>query len=304
MKEIYPILKKFLSQAHTDNLKVNEFPKEWAGFQLRVSFGQGQPARIPWIAFLSPEMKVTRGIYPVYLYYKTGKVLILAYGVSETEEPEVNWPVEVQNSATTIENHFKGDIPRYGSSFIFKSYSVIEPEKNVSFFDVESNKEAREKDINDDLSKILGVYEGIVSKAPVEPGLFYMEKQLEDFLIENWNHTELGREFDLIIEEGVLVSQQFKTEIGPIDILARDKKTGDYVVIELKKNQTSDDTVGQIARYVGWVKKHKSDGKGVKGIIIAGSYDKKLDYALKAFEGLDLDVYLYKVDFSLKEFGR
>ena len=112
----------------------------------------------------------------------------------------------------------------------------------------------------------------------------------------------MGKKYDLIIEEGELVSQQFKTDIGPIDILAKDKKIGSYVVIELKKNQTSDDTIGQIARYIGWVKKHRANGKGVKGIIIAGSYDKKLDYAIKAFEGLDIDVYLYKVDFQLSEF--
>ena len=84
-------------------------------------------------------------------------------------------------------------------------------------------------------------------------GLFYMEKQLEDFLILNWENTELGKKYELIVEEGELISQQFRTDIGPIDILARDKRTGTYVVIELKKNQTSDDTVGQLARYMGWI---------------------------------------------------
>ena len=64
-----------------------------------------------------------------------------------------------------------------------------------------------------------------------------METQLEDFIIYNWKNTELGKRFDLIIEEGELVSQQYRTEIGNMDILAKDKKTGDYVVIELKKNQ-------------------------------------------------------------------
>ena len=53
-----------------------------------------------------------------------------------------------------------------------------------------------------------------------------------------------------------------------------------FHVIELKRNQSSDDTFGQLTRYLGWVKRHLKD-ENVKGIIIAGKYDKKLDYALE-----------------------
>jgi len=226
----------------------------------------------------------------------------LAYGVSETEESEANWPIEIQNSTISIENYLKTNIPRYGSSYIFKAYKMWATNGNLNLSDANSDKQLSEKEINDDLAKLLETYQTIVAKAPSEPGLFYMEKQLEDFIVNNWSNTELGKKYNLIVEDGELISQQFQTDIGPIDILAIDKKTGEYIVIELKKNQTSDDTIGQIARYVGWVKKHKANGVGVKGIIIAGSYDKKLDYALKAFEGLDVDVYLYRVDFKLTEF--
>ncbi|MBI3956999.1 MAG: DUF91 domain-containing protein, partial [Candidatus Kerfeldbacteria bacterium] len=71
-----------------------------------------------------------------------------------------------------------------------------------------------------------------------DPSLFYMESQLEDFLINNWEKTEFGKKYDLIEEDGALVSQQFRTDIGIIDILAKDKKTTQLVVIELKKSQT------------------------------------------------------------------
>ena len=67
-------------------------------------------------------------------------------------------------------------------------------------------------------------------EAHIGQGLFYMEKKLEDFIIENWNKTEFGKKYDLIEEEGELISQQFKTDIGFIDILAKDKKTKNYVV--------------------------------------------------------------------------
>jgi hypothetical protein len=133
-----------------------------------------------------------------------------------------------------------------------------------------------------------------------DPALFYMESQLEDFLMENWDKTELGKKYDLIEEDGEEISQQYRTGIGKIDILAQDKETKHLVVIELKKNQTSDDTVGQLARYMGWLEEHKTNGTPTKGIIIAARYDKRLYYALKKLK--DTEVYLYRVDFRLEEF--
>jgi restriction system protein len=109
----------------------------------------------------------------------------------------------------------------------------------------------------------------------------------------------LGKRFDLIIEEGVLVSQQYPTDAGKIDILAKDKKTKSFVVIELKKNQTSDETVGQLTRYMGCIMKKKND-KNVKGIIIAAEFDKKLEYSMSVVP--NIEVFLYQVDFKLSEF--
>jgi restriction system protein len=129
-------------------------------------------------------------------------------------------------------------------------------------------------------------------------GLFYMEKQLEDFIIHNWEETELGKRYNLIFEEGELKSQQYRTDIGIIDILAKDKIEDNFVVIELKRNQTSDDTVGQITRYMGWIKTNLGDEK-VKGVIVAGKYDQKLDYAQPMVEGLE--VFLYELNFKLSE---
>jgi hypothetical protein len=132
--------------------------------------------------------------------------------------------------------------------------------------------------------------------------LFYMESQLEDFLVENWDKTELGKKYVLLEENGELVSQQYKTDIGIIDILAKEKGTENYVVIELKRNQTSDDTVGQIARYMGWIDEHRAKAPNTKGVIIAGKYDEKLNYALKKIK--DVEVFIYKVDFQLEEHKR
>lgn len=131
--------------------------------------------------------------------------------------------------------------------------------------------------------------------------LFYMEKELENFLIKNWEKTELGKKYDLIDEDGKF-SQQYPTDVGPIDILVKDKKDGTYVVIELKRDQTNDATVGQLARYMGWVEENKTNGKSTRGIIITGGYDEKLYYASKKIIGCE--IYIYQVDFKLGEFKK
>lgn len=297
------ILRQFIVQSQAGDLKTSSYPKTWDDFHVKVSFGMGAPARIPWIAFLAPEMQVSKGFYPVYLYYKEQGTLVLSYGISETESFSQAWPLEVMNSAETIESFFNSPVPRYGDSFVFKAYKV---DSNKKLIHNNTDTEVTDVDLDADLSTLLEYYRKAIGKtiqdesSPISQGVFYMEKQLEDFLIENWDKTELGKKYDLIIEEGELVSQQYRTAVGPIDILAKEKGTNTFVVIELKKNQTSDDTVGQVARYMGWLTAHKANGNLVKGIIIAATFDQRLDYALKVVK--NVEVYLYEVDFKLKEF--
>lgn len=41
-------------------------------------------------------------------------------------------------------------------------------------------------------------------------------------------------------------------------------------MIELKKGRTEDETVGQVLRYMGWVRAHLSPEKDVRGVIVLG----------------------------------
>ena len=56
-----------------------------------------------------------------------------------------------------------------------------------------------------------------------DPTTFALEKHLEDFLVENWNQTPLGKKYDIFEDEGQLVGQQYPSDTGPIDILAVSK---------------------------------------------------------------------------------
>jgi restriction system protein len=131
-----------------------------------------------------------------------------------------------------------------------------------------------------------------------DPSTFAMEKHLEDFLIENWENTELGKNYNIYTEDGEKIGQQYETEIGIIDILgiSKDKKT--LLVVELKRGRTSDVVVGQIQRYMGFIKEELAEaGQDVKGVLIALEDDKKLKYALSVTSNIEF--YKYKIDFKL-----
>ena len=49
-----------------------------------------------------------------------------------------------------------------------------------------------------------------------------------------------------------------------------------------------------------WVEENLN--KGVKGVIVCGKWDEKLDYARKRMG--DVEVLLYEVNFSLKEYKK
>lgn len=133
-----------------------------------------------------------------------------------------------------------------------------------------------------------------------DPTVFALEKHLEDFLVENWNQTELGKNYNIYSEDGELVGQQYPSDTGPIDILAisRDKK--ELLVVELKKGRVSDSVVGQLQRYMGYVKEEIAESNQiVKGVIIALKDDLKLRRSLVVTQNIDF--YTYKIKFELKK---
>lgn len=295
---------EYLRQANDGSLKTAHFPKEYGSFRMKVSFGQGTPTKVPWVSFLEQGMSTSNGYFPVFLFYKEDSKLVLSFGISETNEFGATWKSSILKDAPKVSEVIPSP-PRYGESWVFRAYDVDYSDNVVSISDGRGN--LNEQQVESDLQEILSLYRQNLDvslgdvESPRSAGLFYMEKQLEDFIIENWESSELGRKFDLIVEDGVMVSQQYRTAIGPIDILARDKLTGSYVVIELKRNQTSDDTVGQVSRYMGWIKEHFGD-EDVRGIIISGKYDERLYYAQTIVP--NVEVYIYAVSFSLSEHKR
>ena len=133
-----------------------------------------------------------------------------------------------------------------------------------------------------------------------DPSAFAMEKHLEDFLVENWRHGPFSRDYVIYEVDGELVGQQYMTDTGAIDLLAISKNQQTLMVIELKKGRASDAVVGQILRYMGYVKNELAEpNQSVKGVIIAMKDDVRLQRALSMVN--DIDFYCYEVSFKLKK---
>ena len=137
------------------------------------------------------------------------------------------------------------------------------------------------------------------SDATIEnPTVFALEKYLEEFLIANWDKTELAQDYLIYSEEGEKVGQQYQTDTGPIDILAISKDQKTLLVIELKKGRASDVVVGQIQRYMGFVIEELAEqNQTVKGLIIALDDDLRIRRALAVAKNIDF--YRYAVTFKL-----
>ncbi len=130
---------------------------------------------------------------------------------------------------------------------------------------------------------------------------FGLERHLQEFLRDNWEKTPLGKEWRLYEEDGdPEAGYEYPCGIGRIDLLAKHRTTQRWLVIELKRTQSSDQTVGQVLRYMGWVAHHlAAPSDSVEGLVIAHEADEGIAYALRAVPSVRLQ--LYEVEFRLKE---
>ena len=133
-----------------------------------------------------------------------------------------------------------------------------------------------------------------------DPSVFALEKHLEEFLVQNWSQTELGKYYNIFMDEGEAVGQQYPTDTGAIDILGVSKDGKELLVVELKKGRASDAVVGQVQRYMGYVLDELAEAnQSVRGCIIALEDDLRLRRALRATSNIDF--YRYEVSFKLKK---
>ncbi len=131
-----------------------------------------------------------------------------------------------------------------------------------------------------------------------DPSTFALEEHLEEFLVQNWTHTELGKEYDIFEDEDETSGQQYATDTGEIDVLAISKDKKRLLVVELKRGRASDAVVGQVLRYMGYVQEELAEkNQTVYGAIIALDDDQRIRRALAIVPNIEF--YRYQVSFKL-----
>lgn len=163
-------------QGTTDEAKyfIQENKTKYNNLNIEISFGIGRASAIPWIALLGYGQKVKDGIYPVFLYYKDYNLLILAYGVSESQKPRKNW--NNHTALQTIKTYFESNRlihpKKYGNSFVFKVYNT--------------NSTIYEAEIEKDLDTLVGIYKYIFTNENLKDPDLNLQKrfEFESFLVK------------------------------------------------------------------------------------------------------------------------
>ncbi|MEI4233718.1 endonuclease NucS domain-containing protein [Roseovarius sp. D22-M7] len=140
------------------------------------------------------------------------------------------------------------------------------------------------------------------SKAPsAKTARFSLERHLHDYMFDNWDMLDLASDWDIYARDGEPeAGYEFRTPIGRIDLLARHKRDPRWLVIELKREKSSDAVVGQVLRYIGWVRKHLAEeNEAVDGLVVATEGDPQLHYALEVVPAVTFKSY--EVEFRLKD---
>ena len=135
---------------------INKLPKFYNGLNVEASVGIGRATSIPWISFTGYNQKTSNGIYPVILFYRENKILIVAFGISATNKPAELWSLP---GLKTLDQFFtEQNIPqtkiekKYNASFIHSVFPV-----NIA------NNKVNESALNidnviDSLSKVCNIY--------------------------------------------------------------------------------------------------------------------------------------------------
>jgi hypothetical protein len=128
---------------------------------------------------------------------------------------------------------------------------------------------------------------------------FKSEEDFQKYLYDHWEETPLNEEWELQRKNKIRKGKCQTGEIGEIDLLAKHRKEENrWLVIEIKLAKSSDETVGQILRYMGWVKENNIAGENgkVQGLIISETADVHIRYAMKCVTNIDLKIYRFNKD--------
>ncbi len=133
----------------------------------------------------------------------------------------------------------------------------------------------------------------VIDAGPTGSSQFALEKDLQRYLADNLHLIEPGL---TLFQDEEITGFEYPAGGGRrIDILAKDT-LGGFVVLELKVEKGYDRVVGQLLRYVNWVRKELSEpGQRVRGIIVCRSMSEDLILACAGIKDVELFEYRLQV---------
>ncbi|KVF92767.1 hypothetical protein WJ21_27555 [Burkholderia vietnamiensis] len=173
------------------------------------------------------------------------------------------------NDPNTNSHKIRGDFGRRG-------WSVVDTGSQISITPPASAERV------DEVLGNLGSGSPDDDEAEVQDAWFAFESELQAFIANNLAAIDVGGARLKIYSDERGIGIEYPTDVGQIDILATDAKDGALVVFELKRATSPDRAVGQIARYMGWIKTHLANGRSVRGVIVARQTSEYLRYAMVA----------------------
>lgn len=242
----------------------------------------------------------------------TREVLVMAPG---TNKGSVNADLRFHCINDPSKKHSPGHRYRINPLFITddpvmhgKRYRLLTSEERRSFLanvrdDLESVSYAQTMEWLANPSMQLAPQETDIDEAEIISeeigGTALLELHLQDYLFRNWKSV-----FPNLALFNGAEGKEFRTtdpSVGILDFLCRDS-SGNFVVIETKRDLAPRKAVGQILSYMGWVaEKLCAEGQLVSGILICGEQDDQLRLAAKPVPSLSLQTY--EISFKLSDWA-
>lgn len=147
-------------------------------------------------------------------------------------------------------------------------------------------------------------YRALLELDRFKPGaeVSLLEDKIETYLAEHGDAEAIDTGlsgYKLFRDAEGKTGDQYETYVvGRIDLLYVDGD-GNFLVVELKRTDDTDDkAVGQIARYMSWVRHHLANGREVRGAIVTHSSSTQLRYAVEELRNASLYEFEVKFDFN------
>ena len=249
-----------------------------------------QPTRVLMHEFATQRLR------PGQVFSRKDAVLWFADHYPDIKSNTVGLHVDGMSVNSPQRRHHPSIKPDAGWDLFFKlsarEFRLWDPEKDPA----PRYKADLEADIARGVAEEDGIAEGSAEEDDLGSRKFAFERDLQNYLVQNLGTLEPGLKL-YEDEDGEFTGVEFPAGQRYIDILAVGTDEA-YVVIETKVSRAYDRVVGQILRYMGWVKENLAGEASVRGIILASEISEDLILATSSVENIRL--VEYQISFSLK----